>query len=115
MSRACFVLLATLIAGVGAAVPADGPTAPLTVFAAASLTDVLPEVATAWKANGGLDVRFSFGATSKLVPQVIEGAPADVLVSADDAWMDTLDQAGQVQAGSRIVVARNELVFIPAR
>jgi molybdate transport system substrate-binding protein len=86
--------------------------APLTVFAAASLTDVLPEIATAWKADGGAEVRFSFGATSKLVPQVIEGAPADVLVSADEAWMDKLNEAGKMEPGSRVVLARNELVFV---
>jgi molybdate transport system substrate-binding protein len=90
----------------------QAPPAPLTVFAAASLTDVLPELAAAWRADGGADVRFSFGATSKLVPQIVEGAPADVLVSADEAWMDRLNEAGRVEPGSRAVVARNALVFV---
>lgn len=95
--------------------PADAPTgAPsaITVFAAASLSDVLPEIAAAWKADGGAGVRFSFGATSKLVPQVIEGAPADALVSADTAWMERLESAGKADAAARVVLAENALVFI---
>jgi len=85
---------------------------PVTVFAAASLSDVLPEVAAAWRAHGGGEVRFSFAATSKLVPQIIEGAPADVLVSADEAWMDKLRDAGRAAEGSRAALARNSLVFV---
>ena len=104
-----FADLAFLFAG---RATADDKPAPLTVFAAASLTDVLPEIAAAWKAGGGAEVRFSFGATSKLVPQIIEGAPADALVSADEAWMDKLNDAGKVEPGSRAALARNTLVLI---
>jgi molybdate transport system substrate-binding protein len=82
------------------------------VFAAASLTDVLPEVAKAWREEGGGEVRFSFGSTSKLVPQVIEGAPADALVSADVPWIERLEASGKSEAATRTVVARNALVFV---
>lgn len=92
--------------------PEEKPRPELTVFAAASLTDVLPEIAKAWKAEGGTDVRYSFGATSKLVPQVIEGAPADALVSADVAWIERLEAAGTSDKASRVVLAGNGLVFI---
>jgi len=109
-------LLAGLLAGVvalaGACGRDDAVRPRLVVFAAASLTDVLPEVAEAWKAEGGLDVTFAFGATSKLVPQILEGAPADVLISADEAWMDKLTAGGKADAASRVVLARNELVFV---
>jgi molybdate transport system substrate-binding protein len=83
-----------------------------TVFAAASLTDVLPEVAAAWRAEGGGEVRFSFGPTSKLVPQVIEGAPADAVVGADEAWMERLEGAGKCEKAARVILARNALVFV---
>jgi molybdate transport system substrate-binding protein len=82
------------------------------VFAAASLVDVLPEVAKAWQADGGGEVVFSFGPTSKLVPQVQQGAPADALVSADVAWMDSLESSGHAERAARVVLARNELVFV---
>ncbi len=109
LALAFVTAFAALLVGCGAR---DGASKPLTVFAAASLKDVLTEVAGAWKADGGVEVRFSFAATSKLVPQVIEGAPADVLVSADEAWMDKLVAAGRAEPGSRVTLARNTLVFI---
>ncbi len=84
----------------------------ITVYAAASMTDALGEIAKAWRAESGVGVTFSFGATSKLVPQIKEGAPADALVSADEAWMDKLVEAGNADTASRVIIARNELVFI---
>jgi molybdate transport system substrate-binding protein len=104
-------LAVVAVLGSGCGGTSDAPKQ-VTVFAAASLTDVLPEVAAAWKTEGGVEVRFSFGASSKLVPQVIEGAPADVLVSADAAWMDKLEAAGKTEPGSRAILARNELVYV---
>jgi molybdate transport system substrate-binding protein len=103
-------LFGTLLSACGS--PTNEKPAPITVFAAASLTDVMPELASAWKADGGGEVRFTFGSTSQLVRQVTEGAPADALVSADEAWMDKLDAAGKAGKGSRAILARNELVFI---
>lgn len=105
-------LLCRVVAFLLAGTCAMAATPALTVFAAASLSDVLPEIAAAWKDDGGPEVYFSFGATSKLVPQVIEGAPADILVTADEAWMDKLNDAGLVQPGSPVILARNTLVFI---
>jgi molybdate transport system substrate-binding protein len=109
---ACALLLAGSAALASDGSAPDAKSAPMTVFAAASLTDVLPQIAAAWEAEGGPKVRFSFGATSKLVPQVIEGAPADLLVSADEAWMARLVDAGKAAAGSSISLARNRLVFV---
>jgi molybdate transport system substrate-binding protein len=106
----CAPLLAGVLAACGKA-PEGAPPA-ITVFAAASLTEVLPEIARAWKADGGSDVRFSFAATSKLVPQILEGAPADALVAADEAWMERAASGGRIDAASRAAIARNELVFV---
>lgn len=82
------------------------------VLAAASLQDVLPAVARAWDARGGVPVRFNFDATSRLAPQVIKGAPADVFVSADDEWMGWLEERGGVDGLSIRRVATNQLVFV---
>lgn len=85
---------------------------PLLVLAASSLQDVLPTVAEAWREAGGGDVRFSFDATSRLAPQILRGAPADVFISADHEWMDWLRDR-DVVGGSEIVdVAANRLVFV---
>ena len=82
------------------------------VLAASSLQDVLPVVARAWDAQGGVPVRFNFDATSRLAPQVVRGAPADVFVSADDVWMRWLEERGGVDGPSIRRVATNQLVFV---
>jgi molybdate transport system permease protein len=84
----------------------------LVVLAASSLQDVLPVVARAWGAQGGVPVRFNFDATSRLAPQVLRGAPADVFVSADDVWMRWLEERGGVDGASIRRVATNQLVFV---
>lgn len=90
---------------------ADAP-APVTILAAASLTDALPEAAAAWRAAGGEEVRFGFGASSRIVPQVLEGAAADGVVSADEAWIGKLVAGGKADAADVVRVARNELVLV---
>lgn len=88
----------------------------VTVFAAASLVDVLPRVAAAWKKAGGGDVRFSFDASSRLAAQIEAGAPAELFVSADEAWMDTLAAAHAIDSKSRVDLLGNELVLVsPAK
>ena len=74
---------------------AGGRTGAVTVFAAASLTDAFTELADAFEqADPGVDVTLSFGASSDLVRQITEGAPADVFASADQRTMATLVDAG---------------------
>ena len=114
------------IPGTGPAVPAArielGPgQAPqqtpeaLVVLAASSLRDVLPVVARAWRTAGGVPVRFNFDATSRLAPQILRGAPADVFISADDVWMRWLEERGGVEPASIRPVATNQLVFVVPR
>ena len=84
----------------------------MTVFAAASLSEVLPAIVGASTALP--PVRFSFAASSTLARQIENGAPADIFVSADEAWMDHLERAGKVQATTRRVLASNRLVVVRA-
>jgi molybdate transport system permease protein len=84
----------------------------LVVLAASSLQDVLPIVARAWEAQGGGPVRFSFDATSRLAPQILRGAPADVFISADEVWMRWLEERDGVDSPSIRRVATNQLVFV---
>ena len=73
----------------------------ITVFAAASLTDALKQVAGLWAAQGHAMPRLSFASSSVLAQQVGQGAPADLFVSADEKWMDWLDQKKLLRAGTR--------------
>ena len=84
----------------------------LTMFAAASLTDALQDVAAAWQRQGHAKPVFSFGASSTLARQIEQGAPANVFASADEKWMDYLDQHGLVAAGTRRDLLSNQLVLI---
>ena len=84
----------------------------LTVFAAASLTDVLPALAQEYGRRSGDVLRFSFAASSALARQIEAGASADVFVSADEEWMDYAARHGLLRANSRADVAGNTLVLI---
>ena len=89
---------------------------PLTVFAAASLTDALGEIGRAYTRATGQRVRFSFVSSGTAAQQIQAGARVDVFVSADTAWMDRLQRAGRLQPGTRADVAGGRLVLIaPAR
>ena len=82
------------------------------VLAASSLTDVLTEASRVFERAGHGKVRLSFDATSRLARQLQQGAPGDVIVCADEAWMDELDKTGDVDPRTRVAVASNALVLI---
>jgi len=116
-------LLALLAAGtvlVGCSADSDDTDSPdtaddiggtLTVFAAASLTDVFTELGDELEDRyPGLDVQFSFAGSSALAGQLEQGAPADVFASADEAQMARMTDAGlatdpQIFAGNSLVLA----------
>lgn len=84
----------------------------LTVFAAASLTDVLQQIGDAYTAQTHQPVRFSFAASSALARQIESGAPADVFVSADQDWMDYLAARKLIDDATRRDIVTNSLVLI---
>jgi molybdate transport system substrate-binding protein len=86
----------------------------VTVFAAASLTDSMKQVADAYKARTGKPVTLSFGASSALAKQIEQGAPAEIFFSADTDWMDYLQQKNLIDAASRKILLGNRLVLIGA-
>jgi len=83
---------------------------PLVVFAAASLSDVLQALVRELAKQ--TDVRFSFAASSTLARQIEQGAPAQLFISADEAWMDYLAEHGRIDVATRRVVAANRLVVV---
>lgn len=99
--------LLALVVVVVACKPRDPET--LRVLAAASLTDVLPEVAASFE---GAKVEMVFDATSRLAAQIEAGAPADVFVSADAEWMDTLASKHLVLSDTRHDLLGNRLVVV---
>jgi molybdate transport system substrate-binding protein len=82
------------------------------VSAAASLTDVLKEISSAYQAKSKHTVKFNFGPSSGLARQIEEGAPADMFFSADLPQMEKLDKSGRLEAGTRKNLLSNQLVII---
>lgn len=92
------------------AVPARA--AEVTVFAAASLKTALDRVAADWQAATRTRVVISYGGSAALAKQIIEGAPADVFLSAAPEWMDAVEAAGMLREGSRRDLLGNRLVLV---
>lgn len=60
----------------------------ITVFAAASLTNAMQDIAAVYKKEKNVEVVSSFASSSTLARQIEAGAPADLFISADQKWMD---------------------------
>ena len=86
--------------------------APLTVSAAISLTDALEEAGRAYRAAGGGEVRFNFGGSNVLARQILNGAPVDLFVSADEAQMKLIEAAGAIASDSRVDLLGNKLAVV---
>lgn len=82
------------------------------VFAAASLTDALKEIAVDYEKKTGNQLLFNFAASSVLARQIEEGAPADLFFSADEPKMDALEKKGLLVPGSRKSLLSNALVIV---
>jgi molybdate transport system substrate-binding protein len=97
MSRGPAILAAVtlLAAACGGDDEATAPSEPILVLGAASLTDAFTEIAAGFEAaNEGVSVELSFGASSALATQIIEGAPASVFASASGSQMTAVVEEG---------------------
>ncbi len=90
---------------------ADGPEK-LTVYAAASTTNAMTEVAKLYEKKTGTQVALSFASSSTLAKQIEMGAPAQVYLSANPEWMDYLEQKGLIEPGGRADVLGNRIALI---
>ncbi|MBB5704507.1 molybdate transport system substrate-binding protein [Ochrobactrum daejeonense] len=108
MKKLIAVFLITIAAGT---VPVAHAAGKVTVFAAASMKDVIEEAAKQMKARDGTDVAASFASSSVLAKQIEQGAPAQIFISADLDWMDYVEKAGAIDKASRKVIAGNALVI----
>jgi molybdate transport system substrate-binding protein len=88
--------------------------AEVNVYAAASLSDVMQQIATNYEKASGDRLVFNFGGSSFLARQIVEGAPADVFFSADEAKMDGLQVKGLILPETRKSRLSNQLVIVTA-
>jgi molybdate transport system substrate-binding protein len=85
---------------------------PVTVFAAASLKNALDEASAAWTRETAKTTRISYAGSNALAKQIEAGAPADLFVSADLAWMDYAEKTGTIRSETRINLLRNAIVLV---
>jgi molybdate transport system substrate-binding protein len=104
MHKYCIGIVATLLAlsACGGGVETTGP---VTVYAAASLAEVLPEIAP--------DARYSFAGSDELAAQIREGAPADVYAASSSRYPRELFAEELVE--EPVTFARNRLVLVVPR
>ncbi len=118
--RAAVVLLAATVlvtlAGCGSSGTSSSSASPsgstkLTVFAAASLNKVFPQIAAAFQqSNPGVQLTFNFAGTDTLTAQIEQGAPADVFAGASTKYGDELSGKGLIDTPQ--IFATNTLVLI---
>lgn len=105
MRRLLFLLLTVLF-------PLHAQAETVTVFAAASLTTAMKEISDLWVKAGHDAPRLSFASSSTLARQIEQGAQVNVFASADEQWMDYLEQRGLTAADTRRDLLGNDLVLI---
>jgi len=113
MTNLCksLVLVISLFLWIGV-YQATATTTDITVFAAASTTNALTEIAKIYESGGSGKVALSFASSSTLAKQIENGAPADVFISADAEWMDYLEGKKLLETGSRSEFLGNRIVLI---
>ena len=84
----------------------------VTVFAAASMKNALDDINAAFAKSTGVKVVASYAASSTLIKQIEQGAPADVFASADLDWMDYGSQKKVIKDETRVNLLGNRLVLI---
>jgi molybdate transport system substrate-binding protein len=107
-----FIAGSVLVAGLATQAQAADK---VTVFAAASLTNAMQDIAAQYQKEKGVQVVSSFASSSTLARQIEQGAPADLFISADQQWMDYSISKQQIVENTRYTLLGNELVLVAAK
>jgi molybdate transport system substrate-binding protein len=105
----CLLLLS--IVGCGRTIATPGPATPLRIAAASDLQLALPKLRDQFQAKTGIATELSFGASGRLAEQIKAGAPFDVFLAANQAFVHDLAGAGLVKPESVHSYARGSLVL----
>lgn len=84
-----------------------------TIAAASDLSAALPEVAAAFQARTGRQVRLTFGSSGNFTQQILNGAPYEVFLSADEAYVETLRKAGRTEGSGALYGTGRIGIFAP--
>ena len=95
----------------GGSEPSEKDTAgSLTLFAAASTTDLVEELGEIYAEETGWDIMINPASSGTLAKQIEQGAPADVYISASPKWMKYVDDLGLAAENTPFLM--NRLVLI---
>lgn len=86
--------------------------AKITVYAAASLTNALNDIALQYQKENNITIVSSYASTATLAKQIENGAPADIFIAADIKWMHYLQEKNRIQPNTKHHLLGNHLVLI---
>jgi molybdate transport system substrate-binding protein len=112
LRRAFSLSTLAFVAAIAAALPVRAQDVTLTVFIAASMKNAIDDINAAFTRQTGIKVTASYAASSALARQLEQGAPADLLASADLDWMDYASQKKTIKDDTRVNLLGNKLVLI---
>ncbi|UNM95044.1 molybdate ABC transporter substrate-binding protein [Ignatzschineria rhizosphaerae] len=85
----------------------------ITVFAAASLQNAIDEIKVNYEKTGNKDqIEALYDSSSNLARQIEQGAPADLFISANQSWMNYLEEKNLIDDATRTNIVKNELALI---
>lgn len=118
MKRLLYLLTVLMLAcvcvtgcGESDASPVSAPRT-VTIFAASSTTDVIEQLSLMYEQQTGVKVLTSFASSSTLARQIEQGARADLYLSANEKWMDYLQDRKLIVNDSRVNLLGNRLVIV---
>lgn len=109
LRRCALALLLALLAAPLAAQTAEAPT----VAAAADLSAALPEIARAFRRSAGVEVKLTFGSSGAFTQQIQNGAPFELFLSADEAYVRRLQAAGRTEGPGALYAVGRIGLFVP--
>ncbi|NEU31825.1 molybdate ABC transporter substrate-binding protein [bacterium LRH843] len=112
--KLCFVLLIFFtVIGCNSDKETDtGEETTLLISAAASLSDSFEEIKEGYEIDNQVELTFNFGGSGNLAQQIKQGAPVDVFISANEEWMDTLEEEKIIDRDTRTKITGNNLVLV---
>lgn len=88
---------------------------PLTISAAVSLTDALEEIKELYEKDHSVELTFNLSGSGTLAQQIQQGAPVDIFISANQEWMNTLQEDDLVNTSTREDITGNKIVLITSK
>ncbi len=108
----CLIIVLLLMSGCSHPAESKKET-DLTISAAASLTDAIKELKNDYEnSHPNVNIKLNLASSGKLAQQIQQGAPADVYLSANQRWMDTLEKDQQIDPDTRFNFTKNSIVLI---